>query len=148
MLPNIDVVESTVMPWEFKAPLHLRSDAPDDVVGALVEHAVQIGASDMYVVVNEDDVEVQVRQLGIIRPLAVLSREAGQRCHVHIRAMSQIRLDDHRHPQDGRWVFRLPTGKIVDLRVNTVPTLYGECLALRLLERDSQLRNLESLGLV
>jgi type II secretory ATPase GspE/PulE/Tfp pilus assembly ATPase PilB-like protein len=142
------IPEIAPRPWEFAAPLHLRSDAPDDVVGALVEHAKRIGASDMYLAVNEDDIDVQVRHLGVIRPIAVLSREAGQRCLVHVRAMSQIRLDEHRHPQDGRWVYRLASGELVDLRINTVPTLYGECLAMRLLERDSQLRNLESLGFV
>src|SRR5262245_62408896 len=67
---------------------------------------------------------------------------------VPIRPMSEVRLAERRHPQDGRWVFRLYGGRLVDLRINTVPTLYGETLALRLLERESNLRKLESLGFV
>src|SRR5262245_21900867 len=117
--------------WELTVPLQLRSDDPERVVAPLVEHAVRIHASDMYFAVNEDDVEVQVRHLGIVRSLALLSREAGQRCIAHIRAMSHIRLIERRHPQDGRWVFRLYGGRLVDLRISTVPTLYGETLALR-----------------
>jgi type II secretory ATPase GspE/PulE/Tfp pilus assembly ATPase PilB-like protein len=141
-------IDPDVSPWELELPWHLRSDAPESVVAVLVGHAVSIAASDMYFVVNEDDMEVQVRHLGIVRSLAVLSREAGQRCIAHIRAMGQVRLNERRHPQDGRWVFRLDNGRVVDLRINTVPTLYGECLAMRLFERDSNLCNLESLGLV
>src|SRR5262245_21702594 len=135
-------------PWELTVPLHLRRDDPEQVVAVLVEHAVRIQASDMYFVVNEDDVEVQVRHLGVVRSLVLLARDAGQRCIAHIRAMSQVRLVERRHPQDGRWVFRLFGGRVVDLRINTVPTLYGETLAMRFLERDSNLRQLESLGLV
>jgi general secretion pathway protein E len=140
--------EPGIAPWEIVVPLRLPTDAPEEVIAVLVEHAVKIGASDMYLVANEDDVEVQVRHLGIVRPLAVLSREAGQRCIAHVRAMGNVRLNERRHPQDGRWVFRLVSGKLVDLRINTVPTLYGECLAMRLLERASNLHKLESLGLV
>src|SRR5262245_28622955 len=140
--------EESISAWELAVPLHVRSDDPEHVVAVLVEHAVRIRASDMYFVVNEDDVEVQVRHLGIVRSLALLTREAGQRCIAHIRAMSQVRLAERRHPQDGRWVFRLYGGRLVDLRINTVPTLYGETLAMRFLERDSNLRQLESLGFV
>src|SRR5262245_38893638 len=135
-------------PWELTVPLQLRRDDPEQVVAALVEHAVRIQASDMYFVANEDDVEVQVRHLGIVRSIALLAREAGQRCIAHIRAMSQVRLVERRHPQDGRWVFRRYGGRLIDLRINTVPTLYGETLAMRFLERESNLRKLESLGFV
>ncbi len=135
-------------PWDFTVPMRMPGDAPEPVVAMLIEHARRISASDMYFVVNENDVEVQVRHLGIVRTIALLSREAGQRCAMHIRAMSSIRLDDRRNPQDGRWVFHLSSGSVVDIRINTVPTLYGECLAMRLLERDSKLCRLEALGLV
>jgi len=134
--------------WEFAALWRMRADAPEQVVAALIEHAVQINASDMYFAVNEDDVEVQVRHLGIIRSLALLTREAGQRCIAHVRTMSQMRMNERRHPLDGRWVYRQESGRLVDLRTNSIPTLYGECLALRILERDSNLRKLESLGMV
>src|SRR5262245_61746417 len=105
-------LDLTASRWELSSPWRMRADAPEQVVAALVQHNVEINASDMYFVVNEDDVEVQARHLGIIRPLAVLSREAGQRCITHIRAMGQMPLTERRNPQDGRWVFRLPGGRI------------------------------------
>src|SRR5262245_48432802 len=113
--------EPATSPWEIAVHLQLRSALPEVVTAVLLEHAMRIRASDMYLVVNEDDVEVQIRHLGIVRTLAVLSREAGQRCIAHIRTMSGIRLHEKRHPQDGRWVFRLTGGKLVDLRINTLP---------------------------
>src|SRR5262245_28435839 len=102
--------------WELDVPWQMRDDTTEVVVAVLVEQAIRIGASDMYFVTNEDDVEVQVRHLGIVRSLAMLSRETGLRCLAHIRTMGDVRLHEKRHPQDGRWVFRLPSGGIVDLR--------------------------------
>lgn len=122
--------------------------SPERIVAHMLEHAVSHGASDMYFEFYDDDVEVTIRHLGIIRTMAVLERDVGLRCVTHIRTMGQLKLTDRRHPQDGRWVYRLESGRLIDLRVSTIPTLYGESLSLRILERDSHLQQLDSLGLV
>jgi type II secretory ATPase GspE/PulE/Tfp pilus assembly ATPase PilB-like protein len=134
--------------WALEFPWRSRDVSPERIVAILVDHAVSVGASDMYFATNDDDVEVQIRHFGIIRHLASLSRETGLRCIGHIRTMGSLRLMERRHPQDGRWVVRMDNGRSVDLRINSMPTLYGESLSIRILERDSHLSKLASLGMV
>ncbi|MDX1945797.1 MAG: ATPase, T2SS/T4P/T4SS family [Pirellulaceae bacterium] len=121
---------------------------PDQTVSLLLEHAVRMDVSDLYFACNEGDVTVTVRHLGIVKPLTVLPLELGHRCIALIRALSRVKHGERRRPQDGRWVARLGDGSAVDLRLNTLPTLYGESLALRIFSRERELERLESLGFV
>lgn len=134
-------VELTI-PWEEKGL------APEQVVTMLVNHAAQLRVSDLFLSCNEHDVTASVRHLGIVERMAVFPVDLGLRCIAHIRAMARLKFGEKRHPQDGRWVVRLGDGSHLDLRLNTIPTLYGESLAMRLLDRDSHLRQIDSLGFV
>jgi type IV pilus assembly protein PilB len=60
--------------------------------------------------------------------------------------MSKMRLDEKRLPQDGRIRFKTPEGKVVDFRVNTLPTVYGEKVVLRILDKSAAVMEMESLG--
>lgn len=121
--------------------------SPDLAVTLLVDHAVRLGASDLFLASEENQVRVSVRHLGIVREVARMSNEQGARCMFHIRAAAGLKYDERRKPQDGRWVRRRKSGQAVDLRINTMPTLYGESMAIRVLVRDSQLLSLEALGM-
>lgn len=120
----------------------------DRSVAELVDHAVKIGASDLFLHCNEDEVEVSVRHLGIIRHIASLDLDTGSRCIAHIRAAAGMKFADRRHPQDGRWTFRNRNGYVTNLRLSSIPSMHGESFAMRLLPRDSPLTDIESLGLV
>ncbi len=120
--------------------------APDAYVGQLIDHAVDLNASDLFFNTHEHHVVVQARHLGIYRMLAALDLEFGRHCLSHIKSVADLDITEHRHPQDGRWL-REGNGRTTDIRVNTLPTLYGEDCALRLLVRDRHLLALESLGL-
>jgi type II secretory ATPase GspE/PulE/Tfp pilus assembly ATPase PilB-like protein len=117
-------------------------------VAALLDMVAGMGASDLFFCTNEKDVDVTVRHLGIVRPLATLSLDRGRRSMTHVRVMAGMDVAERRHPLDGRWVRRCANGGILDLRINTIPTLYGEDMTLRLLVRDSQFRRLDGLGLL
>ncbi|HWL72458.1 MAG TPA: ATPase, T2SS/T4P/T4SS family, partial [Burkholderiaceae bacterium] len=65
-----------------------------------------------------------------------------------MKVESGIPLDARRRPSEGRWIRRRDNGTATDLRINTLPTLYGEDISIRLLERESDLRTLDSLGLL
>jgi type II secretory ATPase GspE/PulE/Tfp pilus assembly ATPase PilB-like protein len=121
--------------------------APEAAVARLVEHAVSMPASDLFFTHNEQNLSVQVRHLGIVRPLAVVPTETGKRYLQHIKAMAGMDVAEKRRPMDGRWIYRKAAGSPVDLRINIVPTMYGEDFAIRLLARDGQLYTLENLGL-
>jgi type II secretory ATPase GspE/PulE/Tfp pilus assembly ATPase PilB-like protein len=121
---------------------------PERAVAALLERALAMRASDLFFAGNEGYAAVQVRHLGLVRPLTLLPAELGQRCVAHVKAMAGMNTAEHRRPQDGRWVHDTAAGGRVDLRVSTVPTLYGEDCALRLLGRDAGRFDLDDLGLI
>lgn len=120
---------------------------PHEVVDRLIEHAAGLGASDLFFCTNETHVGVLTRHLGVLRVVTTLPDELGRHCIALVKAMAEMDPNERRHPLDGRWVHERPDGTVLDLRIETVPTLYGEDLAVRLLERHSRLLALDNLGL-
>jgi type II secretory ATPase GspE/PulE/Tfp pilus assembly ATPase PilB-like protein len=117
-------------------------------VQRLIDHAVHMGASDLFLVSNEHNVGVLVRHLGIVMPIATMTTEQGRRGMSHIKANAAIDLTERRRPVDGRWIYRKEGDQTVDLRISVIPTMYGEDFAIRLLTRGSTLYALEKLGMM
>jgi len=149
---------------EPKSPLLDVSKLPvDAAVAALIDRAVQVGASDLFFVTNEHHVAVQVRHLGMVRLSSVVSPETGRRYLAHLKAMAGMDLGGAaRRPMDGRWIYESdgqgaarfnpgePAGPFdvnVALRISVIPTLHGEDFAIRLLGRGLHAHRLEDLGL-
>ncbi|MEX2560023.1 MAG: GspE/PulE family protein [Pirellulales bacterium] len=120
----------------------------EEGVAALLDEAAGIGASDLFLATNERDVAVSMRHLGMVRHLSVLPLDRGRRYISHMKAMAGMDVAERRMSHDGRWVRRSDAGQVLDLRINTIATLYGEDLAVKLLARDSQFRHIEGLGLL
>ena len=127
-------------------------------VDRVINHAVQMGASDLMLLANEDFYAIHVRHLGLIRPISIVSAELGKRFGQHIKAAAGMDVAEHRHPHDGRWIFDniaeqgevvadASADRSVDLRLSTVPTMHGEDLCIRLLSRSQGLFTLEDIGL-
>jgi general secretion pathway protein E len=91
---------------------------------------------------------VALRHLGIFQEIATLPAELGRHCLAHIKALAGIDTIEHRRPLDGRWMHDCPDQQRIDLRISVLPTLYGEDINLRLLNRQSQFLALDKLGLV
>ena len=138
---NGQVINSlTDIAWE--------KQAAEESVYQLLGHALNLGASDVFFSCEDGFVRVGMRRMGLIENVAILPMDAGTRCINHIRNLSGMRIDEHRLPQDGRWIYRSEGGEIVDMRLNSLPTLYGESIAIRFLPRDSHLLKLSELGFV
>jgi type II secretory ATPase GspE/PulE/Tfp pilus assembly ATPase PilB-like protein len=120
---------------------------PEDIVTHCINTAVMLRASDLFFTTNENHVAVLIRHLGLMRILTLLSLEVGRRCIAHIKAGAGVDVAEKRRPLDGRWV-REVGERAVDLRISTIPTLYGEDMTLRVLIRDFGLMSLEQLGLL
>ena len=127
--------------------VELSDTSPEATVRALVERAIELQASDLYLMTNEASVDIQVRHLGIVRPLNRFSLEVGKRLISYVKAMSEMDIADHRRPGNGRWLFNRSEEHRLDLRVNAMPTQFGEDLDLRLLDRRTSFRDLSQLGL-
>jgi type II secretory ATPase GspE/PulE/Tfp pilus assembly ATPase PilB-like protein len=120
----------------------------EDAVPRLIEQAAGLMASDLYFFTNENHVAVSIRHLGVLRLISILPLDLGRRCMAHLKAVAGMDVAERRRPLDGRRIYRRTSGAQLDLRINTIPTLYGEDFTIRLLERDSRLLQLDQLGLL
>jgi type II secretory ATPase GspE/PulE/Tfp pilus assembly ATPase PilB-like protein len=128
--------------------IYVNELGPEAAVARLVEHAADLSASDLFLTSSESHVTASVRHLGLLRMVSILPLDLGRRCLSHIKAVADMDVSEHRRPLDGRWLYRRPEGNSLDLRINTIPTLHGEDVALRLLARDQQRLRIEQLGLL
>jgi type II secretory ATPase GspE/PulE/Tfp pilus assembly ATPase PilB-like protein len=120
----------------------------ENAVAKLIDHAVTIGASDLFLVCDQDALQVLVRHLGIMRKISAIPLEVGRRCIAHIKARAGMDTAEKRRPLDGRWIYTDEQDDSVDLRISIVPTVQGEDVAIRLLPRDTKLHDLLNLGLM
>ena len=119
----------------------------DQAVPKLIDHAVSMGCSDLFLVANDQHTAVLARHLGIIRPISVLPPELAKRSISHIKAAAGMDVTQTRRPMDGRWIYRKEGSAGVDLRISVIPTLYGEDFAMRLLTRGAKLFSIDNLGM-
>lgn len=119
----------------------------EETVDRLVEHAVALSASDVFFSPNAESMSVMVRHLGMVRPIAAVAGDKGRRCVAHIKVAAGMDISEKRRPLDGRWMFEGADGEPIDMRVNSVPTVHGEDLAIRLLTRTAQIFSLDTLGM-
>ena len=120
---------------------------PEEGVGEILAYVAGLSASDLFINAEMEHVALSIRRLGIVQPLMILSSELGRRTMTHIKAAAGMDIAERRRPQDGRWIAVLDDGRTVDLRINTIPTMYGEDFAIRLLQRETELREIDQLGM-
>jgi type II secretory ATPase GspE/PulE/Tfp pilus assembly ATPase PilB-like protein len=132
------------------APKHLELHglSPEDAVETLLEYAASSEVSDLFFCTNASEILILVRYLGLMRQIATMPLEQGRRCLVHIKALADMDITEKRRPMDGRWIHRRENGTTLDLRLNSLPTIYGEDLTMRLLDRESRLLKLHELGML
>jgi type II secretory ATPase GspE/PulE/Tfp pilus assembly ATPase PilB-like protein len=116
-------------------------------VDVLLRRAVQLRASDMFLLAQEGFMRIAVRRLGTVEPIVNVSQAKGRHLVNSIKARAGMEVGDSLRPHDGRWISTLED-RTLDLRINEIPTLYGSDLTIRLLDRQSQLLQLENLGMV
>jgi type II secretory ATPase GspE/PulE/Tfp pilus assembly ATPase PilB-like protein len=128
--------------------VELRGLPPEDAVQQMLQKAIDMKASDLFFCTNETNVTISLRHLGMLRPIAQVPQEYGRRCMAHVKAIAGMNVTERRRPLDGRRVFRQDNGAVIDIRINTLPTLYGEDFTLRILQRTTKALELEQLGLL
>ncbi len=130
--------------------LHLdeaETDAPIiKLVHSIVAQAVQQGASDIHVNPEEGDTRVQFRVDGVLYPAATIKRRMAMGVVSRIKIMADMDISEKRVPQDGRFALTVD-GRRVDIRVVTLPLVYGEGVVLRILDKGLVIQSLESLGM-
>lgn len=124
----------------------LANDLPVvKIVDSLLEHAIFEGASDIHIEPSEHDVSVRYRVDGILRNVMTLPKNSMSGIVARIKVLSNLKLDEHRVPQDGRMKISGP-GYKYSVRVSTLPVMDGEKIVMRLLSESAAQLTLEQLG--
>ncbi len=125
----------------------LREDAPIiKIVATILRYAVEGNASDVHIEKGETGVKVRFRVDGILHTSITLPRRTHRSIVARIKVLSNLRLDERRKPQDGRFSAIIDGGK-VDFRVSTFPTYDGEKVVMRILDRNKGFISIDNLGL-
>lgn len=115
------------------------------IVDTLLKHAIIQNASDIHIEPLEDQILVRYRIDGILHDAMILPKHIGYSLVARIKVLSNLKLDEKRLPQDGRFKIDM-NGERVSFRVSTLPVYYGEKTVMRLLRESVSGFTLESLG--
>jgi type IV pilus assembly protein PilB len=111
----------------------------------IISDAVIMNVSDVHIEPYEEDMRVRYRIDGILHEILKPPRKLNRALATVVKVMAKLKVEEKRLPQDGRIKARVQN-KIIDIRVSTVPTLFGEKIALRILDRSAIQLNLDLLG--
>ncbi len=120
--------------------------APAEVLSAIIQRAAELHVSDLFLLAEESGIRVAFRRMGGIETVAALPLELGRSAITLMKAEAGIDLGDRRRPHEGRRIQTIGD-RVIDLRINIIPTLHGEDVTARLLDRKFGLRSLEQIGL-
>ena len=124
----------------------LANLSPGDVLATVIQRAADLHVSDLFFLSEEAGIRVAFRRMGNMETVAALSYETGRSVLTLLKAEAGIDLGDRRRPHEGRRIQTIGD-RVIDLRINIIPTLHGEDVTCRLLDRKFGLRTLEQIGL-
>jgi type IV pilus assembly protein PilB len=152
-LTRLDDVVTSEFDEEDDAPaeiVDLRESADDApvirLVNQIIAQAVEQGASDIHLEPNGSELRVRFRIDGVLVETAQVQRRMVLGVVSRVKIMSDLDISERRVPQDGRVGLTID-GHHVDLRVVTLPSVHGESVVMRILDKDSVVMSLEKLGM-
>ncbi len=138
---NVEVIETTQMDdgAEIEGPII-------KIVNGILIKAIKLGASDIHFEPYERVFRVRYRLDGVLRREMALPNKIRNAIISRLKIMAKLDIAEKRLPQDGRIKLRLGKGREMDFRVSVVPTLFGEKVVLRLLDKSALQLDLTKLG--
>jgi type IV pilus assembly protein PilB len=122
-------------------------DAPVvKIVATIVRYATEGNASDVHIEHMRDRIRVRFRVDGILNTSLVLPPQVHSAVVARIKVLCNMKLDERRKPQDGRFSARID-GRKIDFRVSTFPAYYGEKVEMRILDQEKGVKKLDEMGL-
>ncbi|MEO0435789.1 MAG: type IV-A pilus assembly ATPase PilB [Pseudomonadota bacterium] len=115
-------------------------------VNKVLVDAIKQGASDIHFEPYEKDYRVRFRTDGVLQEVVRPPKNLAPRLSARLKVMSQMDISERRVPQDGRIQMKLSRNRAIDFRVNTLPTLFGEKIVLRILDPTSAQMGIDALG--
>ncbi len=125
---------------------NLVQDAPiTRALNTILEYAANSRASDIHIEPRAKEVKVRLRVDGILQETMTLPKEVEAALISRIKILSNLKIDEHRIPQDGQFQFKA-AGREIDVRVSIAPIVFGEQVVIRLLDKDGSILTLDALG--
>ncbi|MEK7095332.1 MAG: ATPase, T2SS/T4P/T4SS family [Patescibacteria group bacterium] len=141
---TIDTKKSKTDP---KSEAFIIEDAPVvKIVATIVRYATEGNSSDVHIEHLHDKVRVRFRVDGVLNTSLVLPPQVHSAVVARIKVLSNMKLDERRKPQDGRFSARID-GRKIDFRVSTFPAYYGEKIVMRILDQEKGVKKLDEMGL-
>jgi type IV pilus assembly protein PilB len=142
-----DVAEAAREEAEVVDLRETSDDAPIiKLVNQIVAQAVEQHASDVHLSPDGNEVRVRFRVDGVLQDITTVPRRMAAGVVSRVKIMSELDISERRLPQDGR-VGLTVDGRHVDLRVVTLPSVHGESIVMRILDKDSVVMKLDRLGM-
>ena len=117
------------------------------LVNSIIERAVTERASDIHLEPREEEFSVRMRIDGLLRDILTVPKELQSAVTSRLKVMANLDITERRVPQDGRFNVKM-RGKDIDLRISTLPTVYGEKIVARLLDKTAGNLDHSAIGLV
>ena len=125
---------------------HIVEDAPvKKIVATVLRYAIEGGTSDIHIEPMREKVRVRYRVDGALNTSIELPKNIIEALVARIKILCDMKLDEKRKPQDGRFSARTD-GRKIDFRVSTFPTYYGEKVVMRILDQDKGVQKIDNLG--
>ena len=115
------------------------------LIRLIIKVAIDMGASDIHIEPNSYDVSIRMRKDGILKEAFLFDVEIFSALSSRIKILGNLDISEKRRSQDGRFELVID-GKSYDFRLSTVPTLYGESIVIRILDRQKVLLKMSELG--
>ena len=116
-----------------------------DIITVVIAAAVKFGSSDIHVEAEETGIVVRLRIDGILQEIATINRDQWKKIINRIKLIASVKMNVTNQAQDGRFTI-FQQNKKIDVRVSTIPTAYGESVAMRLLNPDAIALSFNALG--
>lgn len=116
------------------------------ILDTILEYAIAERASDIHIETQSDDVIIRFRIDGMLRDILKLKRGIELALVARIKILSNLKIDEHRIPQDGRHKMNIDD-EIIAFRISIIPGFYGENVVMRILHESSRPLSLEELGM-
>lgn len=125
----------------------VSSEAPiARIVDVIIKHAITARASDIHIEPQENDLRIRYRVDGVLHSSLVVPKVVHPAIVSRIKILSNLKIDEQRLPQDGRFHMDIEK-RSIDFRVSTLPTVNGEKVVMRILDKSGGVPTLEELGL-
>ena len=130
-----------------KDTTQIVEDAPvNKIVATILRYATEGAASDIHIERMREKIRVRFRVDGVLNTSLILPATVADQLVARIKVLSNMRLDEKRRPQDGRFSAKIENHKI-DFRVSTFPAFYGEKVVIRILDQEKGVKPIDQVGM-